>query len=219
MGWQLLLGPAVRRTRPQRIAREPSAAQEDRSEIIVCLVQIAAIVFFAAFYAVDTERVRPAELVRAGARHARRLCGVHACCACGWPFAVDLHIVVARRLRRGRRRRSDDHDLELSSAVPQPPALYLKAPTLLYVFIIIALRVLRFDPRWVLLAGAAAGSGLAVLLAYAVWGEPMSTMITHNFAEYATTSKLLVGAEIDKIVSIVVVTLVLALGLRGHGAC
>ena len=42
----------------------------------------------------------------------------------------------------------------------------------------------------------------------------MSTMLTRSFAEYATSSKLLVGAEIDKIVSILVVTLLLALALE-----
>jgi len=37
-----------------------------------------------------------------------------------------------------------------------PPALYLKAPTLMYVFILIALRTLRFEPGYVLLAGGCA---------------------------------------------------------------
>ena len=38
----------------------------------------------------------------------------------------------------------------------QPPAFYLKAPTLLYVFILIALRALRFEAGYVILAGLAA---------------------------------------------------------------
>ena len=40
-----------------------------------------------------------------------------------------------------------------------PPALYLKAPTLMYVFIFIALRTLRFEPGSVLLAGGCAALG------------------------------------------------------------
>ena len=44
----------------------------------------------------------------------------------------------------------------------QPASFYLKAPTLLYVFIFIALRALRFEARFVLLAGfAAAGAGVS----------------------------------------------------------
>ena len=49
----------------------------------------------------------------------------------------------------------------------QPPSFYLKAPTLLYVFIFIALRALRFDARYVLLAGGTAIIGWAILMIYA----------------------------------------------------
>lgn len=41
----------------------------------------------------------------------------------------------------------------------QPPAFSLKAPTLLYVFIFVAIRALRFDARYVLLAGLTAAVG------------------------------------------------------------
>jgi len=49
----------------------------------------------------------------------------------------------------------------------QPPSFSLKAPTLLYVFIFIALRALRFDARYVILAGATAAVGWALMIAYA----------------------------------------------------
>ena len=38
----------------------------------------------------------------------------------------------------------------------QPASFYLKAPTMVYVFIFIALRALRFEPRFIILSGAAA---------------------------------------------------------------
>jgi adenylate cyclase len=44
----------------------------------------------------------------------------------------------------------------------QPPSFYLKAPTLLYVFIFIALRALRFEAGFVLLAGGLAAAGWLV---------------------------------------------------------
>ena len=39
----------------------------------------------------------------------------------------------------------------------QPPSFYLKAPTLMYVFIFISLRALRFEPRYIVFAGVTAG--------------------------------------------------------------
>ena len=41
----------------------------------------------------------------------------------------------------------------------QPPSFYLKSPTLLYVFIFIALRALRFEARYVVAAGLVAAAG------------------------------------------------------------
>jgi adenylate cyclase len=93
-----------------------------------------------------------------------------------------------------------------------PPALYLKAPTLMYVFIFIALRTLRFDPAYVLLAGGCAALGWLGLLIYAVWG-PDFAGFTHSYAAYVTSYKILRGAEIDKIISILVVTGILAFSL------
>ena len=52
----------------------------------------------------------------------------------------------------------------------QPAAFYLKAPTLLYVFLFIALRTLRFDPTYVVIAGVSAAAGWAVLVL--VWRSP-----------------------------------------------
>jgi adenylate cyclase len=96
----------------------------------------------------------------------------------------------------------------------QPAAFYLKAPTLLYVFIFIALRALRFEAKYVLVAGFAAAFGWAFLLWYAIAGEmnPLN-MVTRDYVLYITSNRILVGAEIDKIVSIVLVTLVLAIAV------
>jgi adenylate cyclase len=95
----------------------------------------------------------------------------------------------------------------------QPPAFYLKAPTLLYVFIFIALRALRFEARLVLLAGAVAALGWLALLAYAALADPGGMRITHDYVAYMTSASILIGAELDKIISILVVTAVLALAL------
>ena len=88
----------------------------------------------------------------------------------------------------------------------QPASFYLKAPTMLYVFIFIALSALRFELRWVLLAGLVAAAGWGALIVYVIHVDPADTMITTNYVDYLTSNSILLGAEFDKIVSILVVT-------------
>ncbi|USG61169.1 adenylate/guanylate cyclase domain-containing protein [Sneathiella marina] len=93
----------------------------------------------------------------------------------------------------------------------QPASFYLKSPTLLYVFIFIALRALRFEAAYVLLAGASAAIGWMILLGYAVFFDDGMTNVTRDYVVYTMSHKILLGAEFDKVISIVVVTLILAL--------
>lgn len=95
----------------------------------------------------------------------------------------------------------------------QPPSFYLKAPTLLYVFIFIALRVLHFEARFVLASGFAAAAGWLLMLGYAIHMPVEGARITRNYVEYMTSNNVLLGAEFDKVISILLVTAVLALAL------
>jgi adenylate cyclase len=95
----------------------------------------------------------------------------------------------------------------------QPAAFYLKAPTILYVFIFIGLRALRFDARFVVLAGVAAALGWLGLVFYAITVDPADDMITRDYVRYMTSATVLLGAEFDKIISILMVTLILALAI------
>jgi len=95
----------------------------------------------------------------------------------------------------------------------QPASFYLKAPTMIYVFIFIALRALRFEPRYIVLAGAAAAIGWLVLVLYVIFGVPEDPMITRNYVTYLTSNAILIGAEVDKIISILLVTAVLAVAI------
>lgn len=95
-----------------------------------------------------------------------------------------------------------------------PTSLSLKAPTMMYVFILIALRMLRFEPWFVLLAGGCAVLGWLALFAVALGFPPDTTLITRSYIEYMTSFKILVGAEVDKVLSIMMVTGVLALALH-----
>lgn len=101
----------------------------------------------------------------------------------------------------------------------QPEAFYLKAPTLLYVFIFIAMRALRFEPRYVLFTGLAAALGWLILVLLAVAeGIQDPTMIdgvlTRDYVTYMSQPLVLIGAEIDKVVSILVVAALLAVAVQ-----
>lgn len=95
----------------------------------------------------------------------------------------------------------------------EPPAFSLKVPSILYLFVFIALRALRFDHRYVLAAGLTAACGWALLTFAAVMDSPAGA-VTHNFVSYITGNRILIGAEVDKIVAILLVTLVLTIGAR-----
>jgi len=99
----------------------------------------------------------------------------------------------------------------------QPASFYLKAPTLLYVFIFIALRALRFEARFVIAAGLAAAAGWSVLVLYVITVDPSDTMITRDYVAYMTSNSILLGAEFDKMVSILMVAIILGVALiRGR---
>jgi adenylate cyclase len=195
---------------PERV-RRAIAADQRSSEILVCLTQFGAIAFFGAFYAL-TPKAFPPDVPFQPV-----------------PWALGLYTVfTALRLWLALKGRLTPGFLSLSVVVDiavlmvtiwsfhlqyqQPATIYLKAPTLLYVFILIALRAMRFEARYILLAGATAILGWFLLVAYAVW-DAGGMHLTHNFAEYMTSNTILIGAEIDKLLSIAAVTGVLAIAI------
>jgi len=96
----------------------------------------------------------------------------------------------------------------------QPAAFYLKVPTLLYVFIFIALRALRFEPRFVLATGGFAALGWLVLVLFAIFEGREGDQVTRNYVQYMTSNSILIGAEFDKIISILLVSGIIALALK-----
>ncbi len=96
----------------------------------------------------------------------------------------------------------------------QPAAFYLKVPSLLYVFLFIALRALRFEARFVLFTGFTAIVGWIVLVYYVTtgYGGPENPY-TDDFVDYMTSNTLLLHAEINKIIAIALTTIVLALAI------
>jgi adenylate cyclase len=97
----------------------------------------------------------------------------------------------------------------------QPAPFYLKVPTFSYIFVFIALRALRFDARFVIGTGLFAALGWMALTVYAIHDSGLA--ITRSFVEYLGSNSILIGAEVDKIVAILVVTGILALVIRRAG--
>lgn len=197
-------------TLPARVRRS-IAADQRASEILVCLTQFGAIAFFGVFYAV-TPKAFPASVPFEPV-----------------PWTLALYtLFTAFRLWLAVKDRLGPAFLSLSVIVDiavlmltiwsfhlqyqEPATIYLKAPTLLYVFILIALRTMRFEFRYVLLAGASAIVGWLILVLYAVV-TASDMRVTHNFAEYMTSNTILIGAEVDKLMSFAAVTVVLAIAI------
>ena len=80
-------------------------------------------------------------------------------------------------------------------------------------FIFISLRALRFEALYLILAGAAAAIGWSGMVAYAVMWDDGGMMVTRDYIYYMTNNAILIGAEFDKIISILMVTIVLAVAI------
>ncbi len=93
----------------------------------------------------------------------------------------------------------------------QPAAFYLKSPTLLYVFIFIALRALSLAPVYVLFAGLSAAAGWLILVGIALRAPGGHDLITRDYVAYMTSLRILIGGEVDKILSILMVSALLAI--------
>lgn len=215
---QAVTAPAGARPAPRLPARVLRAieAQRERSEILTGWVQAIIIGVLATLYFVAPS-TSPADILF---RPAPWAIGVYAAFT-----ALRLRLAYTGRLTPPLRAASVIVDMALLTITiwgfhieyGQPAAFYLKAPTFAYFFIFIALRTLSFSPAYVLLAGASAALGWLALLLYAL-GEPGGMeLVTRNYVEYMTAARILVGGEVDKIVSLLLVSGLLALGVSRSG--
>jgi adenylate cyclase len=196
---------------PERVDREIKA-RESSAEILIGWCQLAIVLFFGILYAV--------------APRAEGSQGFNFV-----PIALTLYFVFTlARLFLSYRMELPGWYLVLSIITDvlllfgiifsfhiqydQHPTFYLKSPTVMYIFLFIVLRALRFDAKYVLITGAIAVLGWLALVGYAVLSDPDGMYITRNYVDYLTNNAILFGAEIDKIMIIITVTGVLALALH-----
>lgn len=213
-------GPRALDALPER-ARAAVRVQEDRSERLIGWIQLGVVLTFGTLYV-----IAPTTDLMTGF-------------ASLVPAALGLYFVfTVVRLVASYRIHLPEWYLALSGVIDiallltliwsfhlqyeQPAPFYLKAPTMLYLFIFIALRALRFDPRYVLRTGLLAAAGWGVLVAYAIMdgmeGAADGAMpITRDYVEYLTSNTVLLGGEFDKIITILMVTAILTVALvRGR---
>ena len=208
------LGLTANRDTPRLPARVRDAIreQQDSSEIVVGWIQLSIVVTFSILYALSpnpytADPVFAPEpwvlgayflftLVRVLLAHRRKLPG--------WllyvSVVVDMFLLLALIW-------------SIHVKYGQPASFYLKVPTLLYVFIFISLRALRFEARYVLLAGAVAAGGWLLMVLYATRMAADDPMVTRNYVEYMTSNSILLGAEFDKVISVLIVTGILAVAI------
>lgn len=202
---------APRITLPRRVL-SAIAVRTDASEVLIKLIQLVIVVMFGILYALAPRTdagtaFSPVPFVL-GAYFLATLFGL------GWAlraripdWAVYFSIVLDMALLMSM-------ILSFHIQYQQPASFVLKAPAMLYVFIFIALRALRFEPRFVFVAGITAALGWAAMIWYVVNIDPDDAMITRSYVDYLTGNAILLGAEFDKIISILTVTCILALALR-----
>lgn len=197
---------------PERL-RNAIQDQQERSEVLISIIQLAILLIFGLLYSIAPKTFSQEA----------------AFAPVPWVLALYLGFSLIR-FYLAVRRQLPDWMLYLSSVVDivllfglmwsfhlqyeQPPSFYLKAPTLLYLFIFIAIRALHFDPRFVVSTGISAALGWVLMVLYVLYSDPADNMVTRNYVEYMTSNSVLIGAEFDKVISILMVTGVLALALH-----
>jgi adenylate cyclase len=187
--------------------------QRQGNEILAGWVQMALVLVFAVFYSLSRKTFPPDTMLH----------------PVPWALGVYgaftmLRLLLAYRNRLGHRMLMVSVVVDISVLMVtiwsfhiqygQVAAFYLKAPTLLYVFIFIALRALSLSPVYVLFAGACAAVGWLILVALAIRAPGGVELITDDYVKYMTSLHILIGGEMDKVIAIVVVTLLLAIAAR-----
>ena len=211
LGQLLSAGGYTRQQLPDRV-RHQVMAQQDATERLIGWVQFAVVTIFGVLYVLSPKTFAAHDTFQPV------------------PYALAAYLLFTlARLAAAYRTHLPDWFLYLSIVIDmtllfvliwsfhlqyeQPASFYLKAPTLLYVFIFIALRALRFEVRFVVAAGVTAALGWLLLVGYVLVADPTDTMITRNYVTYLTSNAVLLGAEFDKVLSILTVTGILALAL------
>ena len=98
-------------------------------------------------------------------------------------------------------------------AYQHPAGGVLKAPSQALLFVLVALRALRFHPRPVLISGAAAALGWALVVCAAI-ARDGTLGLTRDYVAYLGSHKILIGAEVERLVALAALAVFLAVATR-----
>jgi adenylate cyclase len=202
--------PAAAPVLPQRVQRELEQEQF-RGELLVTAVQLLLVLFLAALYASTPPGFAPdapleaaplglvffalLALVRLYTAWTGQLTRPVLAAGVVAEMGVLLFVIWAYHLQ-----------------YEQPPQFSLKSTQFVYVFVLIGLRALRFEPLWVVLSGVTAALGWLLLAMLAVQQAPENP-ITWDYVTSLRSVQVHPGGELDKVLAVLVVTGVLALAL------
>lgn len=92
------------------------------------------------------------------------------------------------------------------------PVLSLKGQGILYMFVLMALRTLSFQPLYVLISGLCAAAGWGLLTLYAIKFHPLTTpILVEDFASSVSATQISMDIEMGKIGIILLVMTILIL--------
>ena len=89
-------------------------------------------------------------------------------------------------------------------------AATLNAPAFVFYFVLIAIHAIRFDARLVMATGLVACVFWATIV---IMFAQSGATITHSYADYISTSSILIGAEVEKIFGLLAFTLILSVAV------
>ncbi len=89
----------------------------------------------------------------------------------------------------------------------------LKNPLIHFIYILICLRALRFEPKWVLLSGFTAIIGWGLIVWKSISNQRLDN-ITWDYITYASTPRIYFGAVFDELLSIFLTTIIIAFVLE-----
>ncbi len=195
----------------QRTLERAIRVQHENAEIIVSWVLIGFIAFFAGVYFLWPK----AATTTNGAFNA-------------FPFILALYtpflllrlfLSYKRKLGRVTLTLSIFTDVFMVAAIiwsshlqyGEAPPFALKSPTFTAFYMMIALRALAFSVRYLVLTGVSSMLAYALVVAYSFYAAP--TLVTLDYPESANGNKLLFGTEVEKLLSLLTVTMILVLAV------
>jgi adenylate cyclase len=197
---------------PERL-KKAIRDQENGREILISILQLSMVIIYGAFY-----------LVGPLSFSAENTFSLLSWVLASYMFfsLLRLNLAIRRKLPYWVRYLSIVIDLILLMSLiwsfhlqyQEPVSFFLKAHTLLYVFIFISIRALHIDLRYVIVTGVSASIGWAFMVLHILSSGSNDQIAEGNVIGEIASNRILIDAEFDKIILILIATCLLALAIH-----